>query len=264
MSTAVMRYRVISGVMIPLALGIAEVLAGPPLITDDPETPGRGGWEINLSHNIEKTDDEFAMETPLIDINYGLLENDQWKIEFPLLWVDSAADGGHWGIGDLELGWKYRFLDEKACGHGVMASIYPQVLAPTGNSRFGLGGGRTELLLPVEVGRHFFDESLLVYAEAGYNVVFDGSGENAWIYGAAAEWERGEKLKLLFEVGGVAFEQGHDPDFAFFNGGFKYELTQHWTLLGSAGRSFREDHSGSPVLMTFLGLQWTTGNDSHR
>lgn len=43
--------------------------AGPPLITDDPETPGRGGWEINISHNIERTRNAFLMETPLFDIN---------------------------------------------------------------------------------------------------------------------------------------------------------------------------------------------------
>ena len=37
----------------------------------------------------------------------------------------------------------------------------------------------------------------------------------------------------------------------------KYELTENWTLIGSAGRSFLDDQSGSPVLMTFFGLQWT-------
>ncbi len=60
------------------------------------------------------------------------------------------------------------------------------------------------------------------------------------------------------------FQRGEDPDFAFFNGGLKYVLTDRWTLIGSAGRSFRNGRSGSPVLMTFLGLQFTTGNDPHR
>jgi len=247
--------------LIPAAPG------GPPLVTDDPETPGRGGWEINFSHGVEKTRDEFSMQTPLIDINYGLLENDQWKIEFPLLFIYPENDApendqGRWGVGDLEVGWKYRFFEEDE--RGFMASIYPQVLVPTGNACLGLGGGRTEMLLPLEAGRHFFDEKLLVYGEIGYNVVFDGSGEHNWIYGVAAEWQKSERLKLLFEVGGVTWETGSDPDFSFFNSGLKYELTESWTLIGSAGRSFRADHSGSPVLMTFLGLQWTTCDDPHR
>jgi hypothetical protein len=245
-------------------LQIPAAFAGPPLVTDDPETPGRGGWEINISHNIEKTRDEFLMETPLIDINYGLLENDQWKIEFPVLFLDPADDRGRWGVGDLEVGWKYRFLEEQE--HGFMASIYPQVLIPiaTRHARRNtdpliLGSGRTEMLLPLEVGKHFCDEELLVYGEVGYNVVFDGSGENSWIYGVAAEWQTCERLKLLFEVGGIAFETGPDPDFAFFNVGLKYALTERWTLLGSAGRAFREQSADIPVLMTFLGLQFTTG-----
>lgn len=242
--------------LIPAAPG------GPPLVTDDPETPGRGGWEINISHNVEKTRDEFSMETPLIDVNYGLMENDQWKIEFPLLFLDPENDQERWGVGDLEVGWKYRFFEED--DRGLMASIYPQVLVPTGNARLRLGGGRTEMLLPLEAGRHFFDERLLVYGEIGYNVVFDGSDEHSWIYGVAAECQSSERLKLLLEVGGVAWQSGSDPDFPFFTGGLKYELTDHWTLIASAGRSFRDDHSGSPVLMTFLGLQWTAGIDTHR
>jgi outer membrane putative beta-barrel porin/alpha-amylase len=262
MIAPVMRLAGTLGVVIVCSWLIPRAFGGPPLVTDDPETPGRGGWEINISHNIENTRDEFSMETPLIDVNYGLLENDQWKVEFPLVFLDSENDRGRWGIGDLEVGWKYRFFDEH--DQGVMASIYPQVLTPTGSARFGLGGGRAEMLLPLEVGRHFHDEKILVYGEIGYNVVFDGSGEHSWIYGVAAEWRKSERLKLLFEVGGVAWETGSDPDFPFFNGGLKYDLTNRWTLIASAGRSFRDDYGGSPVLMTFLGLQWTTGNDPHR
>ena len=250
------------GVAIVCSSLIPAALGGPPLVTDDPETPGRGGWEINISHSIEKIGDEFSMETPLIDINYGLLENDQWKIEFPLLFLDPEDDQGRWGVGDLELGWKYRFFEEDE--RGFMASIYPQLLTPTGNASLGLGGGRSEMLLPLEAGRHFCDDSLLIYGEIGYNLVFDGSDEHNWIYGVAAEWQSCERLKLLFEVGGVAWETGSEPDFPFFNGGLKYELTDHWTLIASAGRSFLDDDSGSPVLMTFLGLQWTGGSDSRR
>ncbi len=245
------------GTLLCCMLPVPRAFAGPPLVTDDPETPGRGGWEINVSHNIEKTGDAFLMLSPLVDVNYGLLENDQWKIEFPILFLDPHGEPGRWGAGDLELGWKYRFREEHT--HGLMASIYPQVLAPTGSRRLDLGGGRTEMLLPVEIGKHFCDERIFVYAELGYNVVFDGSGENNWIYGLAAGWQQSEKLELMFEVGGVAFPRGADPDHAFFNGGFKYELTDRWALIASAGRSFRDRQSGSPVLLTFLGLQWTTG-----
>ena len=50
----------------PLALG-----AGPPLETDDPDTPGPNRWEINLSSPFATRDDTWLFQ-PLLDINYGV------------------------------------------------------------------------------------------------------------------------------------------------------------------------------------------------
>jgi hypothetical protein len=240
-------------------LGVGSALAGPPLITDDSETPGRGGWEINLSHNIESTRDEFLMESPLVDINYGWLDNDQWKLEFPVLSVDPEGEEGQWGVGDLLLGWKYRFIEEDDAG--FMASVYPQALAPTGNERLGLSDGFFELLLPLQVGKHFHDDKLFVYGEVGYNVVFDSAGVNEWIYGIAAEWQATEGLVLALEVGGVTFEGAGEPDHTFFNGGLKYQLSERFTFITSAGRSFRDRSAGAPELLTFVGVQITFGEN---
>lgn len=238
-----------------------SVWAGPPLKTDDPETPGRGGWEVNISHNIERTKHGFLMESPLVDINYGLLENDQWKIEFPVLFVDPDDERDHWGVGDLQLGWKYRFLDEEE--HGWMASIYPQPLVPTGNHGVGLSDGRFEMLLPIQVGKHFYDDKLLVYGEVGYNVVFGDSEANEVIYGLAAEWEASEGLELLFEVGGVAFPEDDEPDDTFFNVGVKCDLTDNVTILSSAGRSFHDRDRGTLDLLAFFGFQFTWGGNDY-
>lgn len=231
--------------------------AGPPLITDDPETPGRGGWEINVSHNIEATQDEFLMETPLFDINYGLIDTDQWKIEFPVVYLDSDETGSHWGMGDLSMGWKYRFREEDH--GGMMASIYPQLSTPTGNTDLGLGSGHTEAFLPVQLGKHFLEEKLFVYGELGYNVVFGEPEANSWKYGVAAQWQATEKLALMGEVGGFAFPGDAEIDDVFFNFGLKRDLTEHVALIASFGRSFRDRDLGTPDLLTFVGLQITRG-----
>jgi len=39
---------------------------GPPLITDDPGTPGDGKWEINLALTAEKRRRERSYESPLL------------------------------------------------------------------------------------------------------------------------------------------------------------------------------------------------------
>ncbi|OHB82004.1 MAG: hypothetical protein A2W31_05285 [Planctomycetes bacterium RBG_16_64_10] len=227
------------------------------MFTDDPETPGRGGWEINISHNIERTRDAFFMETPLFDINYGLLDNDQWKIEFPVLYLDSDEHGSHWGMGDLLLGWKYRFLEEE--DHHIMASVYPQLLVPTANERVGLGGGNVEALFPLQIGKHFFQEKVFVYGEIGYNVVLGASDANSWRYGLAAASRATERLELMAEVAGLAFPGGTEPDDTFFNVGFKYDFTKRVSLIAAFGRSFHEVNRGTPDLLTFVGLQMMLG-----
>ena len=73
-------------ILLIFSFSILKLLAqsgGPPMITDDPGTPDKGAWEINLSLNseIQKYDKEF--EAPLLDINFGLNERIQLKLEFP-------------------------------------------------------------------------------------------------------------------------------------------------------------------------------------
>ena len=69
----------------------ARAQGGPPLITDDPDTPGPGYWEINVSAFVEKNRRERRLETPRLDINYGLGPRIQLKLELPWLRVRDTA-----------------------------------------------------------------------------------------------------------------------------------------------------------------------------
>src|SRR5262249_39127139 len=56
--------------MLMSAVLCGRAFAGsPPLITDDPETPGYHGWEINITESGEHAGGEFGTESPLFDIN---------------------------------------------------------------------------------------------------------------------------------------------------------------------------------------------------
>ena len=78
------------------------------------------------------------------------------------------------------------------------------------------------------------------------------------IYGLAVEWEATEELELMWEVGGVAFPRGDEPDDTFFNVGLKYDLNENMAFIGSAGRGFRNPGCGTPGLLTFVGVQTTS------
>ena len=49
----------------------ASAQGGPPMITDDPGTPGNGHWENNLAIAFEHRPNEWSIDAPAIDLNYG-------------------------------------------------------------------------------------------------------------------------------------------------------------------------------------------------
>jgi Putative MetA-pathway of phenol degradation len=115
---------------------IAE--AGPPFVTDDPEPPPPGGWEINVPFIIERAASGTEMNAPLFDLNYGLLPNAQLQFQAPIKIVQRESDQAA-GLGDPLLGLKWRFLsDEKS---QVQLGVYPQVLLPVGDHRRDLDEG---------------------------------------------------------------------------------------------------------------------------
>src|SRR5437773_4740578 len=86
---------------------------GPPLITDDPDTPGPGYWEINIGAVVEKSRALRHTEAPLADINYGLGKRIQLKFEIPWL---SEHETGHpiqAQLGASNSGVKWRFLGQE-------------------------------------------------------------------------------------------------------------------------------------------------------
>src|SRR6516164_8593101 len=97
---------------------------GPPMVTDDPGTPGDGHWEINLGAIGTRTPGHWEIAAPDADINYGWGEHIQLKVDVP--WLTTRDDGQHWksDFGDVALGVKWRFLDQDEAG--VSVSTYPQ------------------------------------------------------------------------------------------------------------------------------------------
>jgi len=235
---------------VALPAGRAAAQGGPPLITEDPGTPGDGRWELNLAFTVEKLESETRYEAPLLDVNYGLGDRIQLKCEVPWLFLDEEGDDTKSGLGDSEIGVKYRFLDEAA--NGVSMSVYPQLGFdnPTSSDERGLVDHGAELALPIQIARGAGPLELSL--ELGAVIVEHGDEE--WLYGLAAAWPLAERLELLGEVHGVATTD-FDEDILVFNLGAALDLNENASLLISAGRSFRESSATEPELLGYLGLQ---------
>jgi len=224
---------------------------GPPLITDDPGTPGDGNWEINIACTAEKRRKEKSYETPILDINYGLGERIQLKYEVPWLVLDERGQRTKNGLGTSEFGVKWRFFDQER--YGIDMSVYPQFEFNNSDSSAdrGLVDRGLEFVLPVQLQKSF--GSISFNPEFGY--VFREYNDNEWIYGLALGYEASSNLELLAEIRGTTLQDFQDDEL-LFNLGARCELSETYSLLIAAGRSFRSAASGEPEFLLYAGIQF--------
>ena len=222
---------------------------GPPLLTDDPGTPGDGRWEINAAFTLEKSADQRLFEAPLLDVNRGVGERVQLKLEIPWVVLDEGGSTRS-GLGNTLLGVKWRFLDEDEAGLAV--SAYPQVEFenPTSSAERGLAEPGTEWILPFQVQRSF--GFLDANGELGYGV--RDVGEDEWIYGLALGKELAERFECLGEIHGTA-EPGFEESRTLVGLGFRWDLSAASTLLVSASRTIAEPSGEDPETLGYVGLQ---------
>ena len=223
--------------------------AGPPFVTDDPELPPPGGWEINVPFILERTPGTTDMDAPLFDLNYGLPDL-QLKLEIPIKIVQSDSNGTTAGSGDLLVGVKWRFLDNERSHFQL--GIYPQLLVPSGNHGRGLGEGQPAYVFPVVAQKSWGKWTL--YGNIGYWWQTDSDARDYFYAGAVLEREISDRLTLGAELfGNSPKEHAANADLAFNVGG-TWKLSDHFNLLFSAGR----DIVGDTHAMAYIGLQLLT------
>jgi Putative MetA-pathway of phenol degradation len=230
-------------------LTIGSVHAGPPFVTDDPEPPPPGGWEINVPFILERTPGKTEMNAPLFDLNYGLPDV-QLKAEFPIAIVQEDGKGTAAGAGDLLLGVKWRFSNNEESQFHL--GTYPQILLPTGDRTRGLGEGRPAFVLPLLVQKNWGKWTL--YGNVGFWWQTAGETRNYFYAGAVLEREINARLTLGAELfGNSPIERGSRSDVAFNLGG-TLKLTKHVNLLFAGGR----DIVGDTNAIVYIGLQLLT------
>src|SRR3989440_7721503 len=224
---------------------------GPPLITDDPETPGNGHWEINVAWTLSQKQNRRLFGIPLLDINYGFGEHLQLKAEVPWLVLRERGAKTQSGIGSANFGVKWRFLDKKR--YGFAMSTYPQLEIRTSASsvRRGLIEQGGELRLPVEISREL--GPVTINGEVGYQVVQREKDEV--LYGLVVGGEINKRLELVGEIHGTA-KRKFEEDELIFNVGGRFKMSKHYTLLFSSGRSLRRAVTGQPTLLAYVGCQF--------
>lgn len=245
--------RLLRGVSVACLLWAANALAGPPLLTDDPDTPGPNHWEINIAMTSEAEAHVWQLGVPLLDMNYGVGDHIQLKYQVPMEIYVPPHDGPRIGLDNSLAGVKWRFLDQTN-GSPVEISTYPQVefIYPTSSIERVDADNGDNLILPIEIERQM--KSWTVYGEGGY-VINEKRPPQAF-YGVAAQYDFSEKFSLMGELYG-GFGQDFQEQGLTFNLGFRRALTEHVALIGSAGRALFGPQNDTPTFQSYLGIQLT-------
>jgi hypothetical protein len=238
-----------------LAIGLAGAAqAGPPFLTDDPEPVDLGHWEVyGFSAGAHVQGDTSGVLAGT-EVNYGAARNLQLHIIVPVAYDNPRGGGTQVGVGDVELGAKYRFITPGEKDWFPQVGIFPLVELPTGNPDRGLGAGKARVYLPVWLQKDFGDWT--TYGGGGYWINPGPGNKNYWFAGWLLQRKVTEKLALGAEVfHQTAMEQG-GRDSAGFNFGGIYDFTAHYHLLFSAGRGL-QDARDSNQFSYYLALQKT-------
>ena len=225
---------------------------GPPLLTDDPGTPGRNNWEINLGYTIDRQSGDNEYQIPILDVNYGWGDRVQLKYEMPYIYAGIGHAPLISGPGDSKFGVKVRFFQDEKLDLNI--STYPQLeVNNTSNSvRRGLVYDGPLFLLPVEVTKKV--GPLDVDLEVGH---WFTQQQGYWISGLAFGHQATKRLEVLGEVYSDSSPFG-ERDNTFDFGG-RYRLNKNALFLFMAGRSFSPPSSGQSQLIGYFGMQFQLG-----
>ena len=61
------------------------------MITDDPGTPGNGHWENNFAIAFEHRPNEWSIDAPAVDLNYGWGDHIQLTLQTSLAILSAAT-----------------------------------------------------------------------------------------------------------------------------------------------------------------------------
>jgi len=240
--------RVAAVAVLMVASEAAFAQGGPPLVTDDPETPGDGHWEINLATIASHTSGRWEIAAPDADINYGWGEHVQLKLDVPWNFVHESDQGWKSGLGAANVGVKWRFVDIEDSGFSM--STYPQFSWNwlSSSARRGISTPGRQFFLPIEAATVAGEWAL--DAEVGRNFVQYGSSQ--WAAGFVVAHSCGENLECLGEVRETS--AAHDSQ-TLLNFGVHWKLNESLVLLAAAGREFGAHTDDQQRLLVYFGFQ---------
>lgn len=191
-----------------------------------------------------------------MELNYGVVPDVQLHVILPLSYDAPKGEPSHYGYGDTEVGFKYRFIHETEWIPQV--AIFPLLQLTTGDASKGLGNGDPQVYLPVWFQKSW--GSWTAYGGGGYGF---NSGEGHQDYsfiGGLLQKQVASNVIVGAEVYRETAPDVGGRDNTAFNVGTIVDLSEQHHLLFSVGRSI----DGPVEFQCYVAYQLTfDGNSLH-
>jgi hypothetical protein len=174
---------------------------------------------------------------PNLQVDYAPTSRLELHFMAPYAFDRLAGGRTHFGIGDVEIGFRYRIIDENLQGWEPAVAVYPLIDFPSGNARKNLGTGSTHAFLPLWLAKSFGDWT--PYGGGGY-WINPGPNNKDWIFVAAGVQRR---ISDALTVGGEIFHATSSKTGIKGQTGFdvngRYNFTDNHHMLFSLGRGLQ-------------------------
>jgi len=210
------------------------VHANPPFETDDPGVFPQGTGEAYLfSGGGFSAGGDSLDAAPGAELNYSALPNTFFHLVVPLAYDRPSGGDAAYGLGDIELGLKWRFVSQDR--HGVDVATFPLVELPTGGASGGVGSRRASFFLPLWLEKDW--GRWTVYGGGGRWFLNDPGQRDWWFTGVLAQRQVTPALYLGGEVIHETAQTASGQGATGFDLGGGYTVSGPWQVLFSAGRN---------------------------
>jgi len=210
----------------------APAIAGPPYMTDDPETTDYRHFEIYTFSQGTAAQNGIDGEGG-IDFNYGGGPNLQLTATLPVGYGFPAAGPALAGLSNVELAAKYRFLTQE--NFGLDVAVFPRVFLPSASP--DVGEPHASYLLPIWVQKDWQQWS--AFGGGGCELNRGGDSQDFCLMGAAVT----RQLSDNWQVGMELFHQTADTKggaaTTSLGAGVIYNVNETFHLLGYLGRGIQ-------------------------
>jgi hypothetical protein len=215
-----------AGLAFVMAFFLAQsAFAGPPYVSDDPEPTDYGHFEIYTFNTGTTTRSGTNGETG-IDLSYGAAPDLQLTATLPFGFDIASSGATQFGLSNVELAAKYRFLHQASFGWDV--AVFPRVFLPSGSG--AVGDRSASLLLPLWVQRDL-GNGWTTFGGGGCQIFAAASPQDSCMAG----WAVTRQATSNLQIGTELFHQTASeavPATTSLGIGAIYDVNKNFHLLG--------------------------------